>query len=1119
MSMSFSPRSLAERLRARGRSRPGRLNRLVQRPRLEGLEVRIAPATDVWTGVAAQTLQDLSWSNASNWSSGAPQNGQDLVFPASSSSSFIPSQPIVNDLTGMTFVSIEIDAPGYSITGDGITLTAPTGITATYGSGVSTLSMNVDLAGGNVSVATGGEFDIDGVVSGNAGLALTGGGILGGNGQIPALTVEAGELSPGIQGVGGLTVLGSAALYSTSTFAVSINGSGGNSMLTVPGRTTPNVALDSPNLDVSLAPGFTPATGSTFTIINGNAGGTFNGLQQGAGVSVGGTTFAISYRQGVVLTAVQPSSVQTTVLNGTSPSVFGQSVTFVATVTSAAGQPTGSVTFDDGTTVLGTVALNASGVATFTAPQLAVGQHAITAIYGGDADLSGSTSPVLEQMVNQADTLTTVSSSTSSSDFGERVTFTAQVAAVPPGSGTLTGSVVFFDGATDVGSSAVTAGVANFSTSALALGSHSISAVYSGDANFLTSTSAAVNENVNQASTHTNVTSSSNPSAFGQSVILTARVSPVSPGGGTPTGSVDFFDGATELGSISLTAGVANFSTSALALGSHSITAVYSGDANFNVSTSTAVSQSVDQAHTNTSLVLAPAASALGQTVTFTAQVTTVPTGSVPPTGSVDFFDGQTMLANVALTAGSASFTTSALTLGSHSITAAYAGDGADFLASTSTQSLEVVGGTTVALASSANPSTFGQSITFTATVAAAAGGSSAPTGSVSFMDGAQVLGTATLDASGVTTISTAGLSGGTTAITAVYAGNTDFAGSTSSVVSDVVNQASSSTTLGLSASQSTFGQNVVLTATVSGTAIPPTGSVTFKDGSTVLGTSPLNASGVATFSASALAVGAHSLVASYTGSGSYASSSSSKLAFTVGQAATTTILTGSTVTPGVGQNVTFTATVAAVAPGAGSPTGMVAFHDGSGLIGTVPVSAGQASLTVAFSGLGQSHAIEAAYLGSEGDMASGSAGQTVTVVRATPITTLIATPIFAGLTARGVAFQVVVQAGNTGAPVPTGKVSFRISSDTPSAPAPCWMVQHPWPSPERPRWAGRFSSVTSGIRTTRPRYPTALPSGQSSSDPALPIVDSFRRNVPSYCAFPGLPPVNDSENLGLSEE
>ena len=105
----------------------------------------------------------------------------------------------------------------------------------------------------------------------------------------------------------------------------------------------------------------------------------------------------------------------------------------------------------------------------------------------------------------------------------------------------------------------------------------------------------------------------------------------------------------------------------------------------------------------------------------------------------------------------------------------------------------------------------------------------------------------------------------------------------------------------------------------------------------------------------------------------------------------------------------------------------MVVFHDGSTVIGTVPVSAGQASLTVAFSGVGTPQVIDAAYEGSESFGASNSAGQMETVLQATPTITLVATPDFVGSKARGVTFQVFVQAGNAGGPVPTGSVTFKI--------------------------------------------------------------------------------------------
>ena len=338
-------------------------NRLVEHPVLEALEVRITPSIDVWTGAAASASDDVTWSNPLNWSQGTPQNGEDLRFPIAGANNFIPTQPIVNDLTGLTLDSIEIDSPGYSMSGNAIGLTAPTGIFTTYASGTSTFAIDANLSGTGITVAPGGELDLNGAISDTNGLLLGGGGIVGGTGQLPSFELQAGELSPGIQGVGNLTVTGNATLDPGTTFSASLNGPGQNTSLAALGGTKTPVSLDSPTLVVSVAPGFTPAPGAAFYIIVGSVTGTFSGLPDGATLSAGGTTFSISYNeQGVVLTAAKaPSTTQTTVVGGSGQSVFGQSVTFTATVSGDFGTPTGSVTFEDGGSALGVASLDTLG--------------------------------------------------------------------------------------------------------------------------------------------------------------------------------------------------------------------------------------------------------------------------------------------------------------------------------------------------------------------------------------------------------------------------------------------------------------------------------------------------------------------------------------------------------------------------------------------------------------------------------------------------------------------------------------------------------------------------------------------------------------------------------------
>jgi Subtilase family/Bacterial Ig-like domain (group 3)/Bacterial cadherin-like domain/Bacterial Ig domain len=508
-----------------------------------------------------------------------------------------------------------------------------------------------------------------------------------------------------------------------------------------------------------------------------------------------------------------------------------------------------------------------SGLTTRTASILASDLTATGTFSITVANPDGGVSNAQTFTVNKADTTTNVSSSVNPTVFGQSVTFTATLSVNSPGSGTPTGTVTFKDGATTLGTGAVNAsGQATFSISTLTVASHSITATYGGDANFNTSTSTTLTQTVNKAATSTSVTSSVNPSVFGQAVMFTATVAATAPGSGTPTGTVTFKDGTTTLGTGALNAGgQATFSSSTLAAGSHAITAAYEGDGSFTSSTSTTITQTVNKATTTTTLTSAPNASTFGQSVTFTATVTS--TGGTP-TGTVTFKDGATTLGTGVLNgSGVAALSTSGLTAGTHSITAEYGGD-SNFNTSTSNTVSQVVNkaATTTALTSAPNPSTFGQSVTFTATVASAAG---TPTGTVTFKDGGTTLGTGVLSA-GVATYSTSTLTGGTHSITAEYGGDSSFDTSASNTVSQVVNKADTTTTLTSAPNPAMFGQSVTFTATVTSTAGTPTGTVTFKDGATTLGTGPLNAGGVATFTTSALTAGTHSITVAYSGDANF---------------------------------------------------------------------------------------------------------------------------------------------------------------------------------------------------------------------------------------------------------
>ena len=227
----------------------------------------------------------------------------------------------------------------------------------------------------------------------------------------------------------------------------------------------------------------------------------------------------------------------------------------------------------------------------------------------------------------------------------------------------------------------------------------------------------------------------------------------------------------------------------------------------------------------------------------------------------------------------------------------------------------------TTTLVSSLNPSAAGQSVTFTATVSGPSGNTTVPTGTVSFLDGTTTLGTGALSANGQGTFSTSLLSAGSHSITAVYSGDTNFAGSTSSVLTQVVNAPSllsTTTTVSASATSLTTGQSVTFTGTIAGPAgntTVPTGTVTFLDGTTTLGIGTLNSSAQATYSTSSLGAGSHSITAQYGGDTNFAGSTSSAITITVLAATPSFSIAASpasaTVTAGQSAQTTITVTPA----------------------------------------------------------------------------------------------------------------------------------------------------------------------------------------------------------------
>jgi Bacterial Ig-like domain (group 3)/Putative Ig domain len=383
----------------------------------------------------------------------------------------------------------------------------------------------------------------------------------------------------------------------------------------------------------------------------------------------------------------------------------------------------------------------------------------------------------------------------------------------------------------------------------------------------------------NVGPTTTTLSSSVDPSDYGQKVTFTATVAAVVAGSGKPTGSVEFVYGSKVLSTVTLTStDKATYTTSAFTLpeGSDSITAVYLGSTKFEGSTSNIVTQTVNEDPTTTTVKSSDATAVVGQTVTLTATVTSNNPGSGTPTGTVTFFDGNTPLGPGTLnSSGKATFVTSSLPLGSNSITVTYNSDG-NYQGSQSGTLNETISpaATKTVVSTSGSPSTFGQNVTFTATVTVKSPGSGAPFGTVEFKDGGTVIATRPLNASGQATYTTSTLAVGSHSITAVFEGDADFTTSTSGAVTQRVTKGT--TGAALISSQPAVAPNTVVTftATVAPTtpgAGMPTGTVTFYNGSTVLGTEKLDANGQAKLPFSSKNAGSFKITVMYNGDSNFA--------------------------------------------------------------------------------------------------------------------------------------------------------------------------------------------------------------------------------------------------------
>ena len=697
----------------------------------------------------------------------------------------------------------------------------------------------------------------------------------------------------------------------------------------------------------------------------------------------GDATYATSNAN---LTQTVSTATTSTVLTSSpaSPSPYGVAVTYTATVTAGGGvtafTPTGTVSFSDGATVLcASAALTAASAgvsrATCTEPaaSMAVGSHPITSVYSADGNFTAGTGGSLSQVVVTDSTATVLGSAPASpSPLGTGVTYTATVTAGNGVTTNPTGTVIFKDGAVTLCTQSVattaTPGVVNAACTepgtSMTGGAHTVTAAYSGDPNFAASNT-TLTQTVTAAATATVVTTSGDNSPVGQSVTYTATVTPST----FPfpiTGTVAFRDGGSVIsgcGAQAISSGASSGTATctepaaSMTLGTHSITAVYAGTANYTTSTSPAFTQTVVQGTTTTTVISSANPTTAGLALTYTATFVVAGGTAITPGGTVAFTDGSTVLCAAApVTAQSATCVVPATvqTTGTHPITAIYSGD-ANFVGSTGTLSQVVnAAPVTVTITSSGSPSELAVPILYTVTVAAANGSTLVPgstsAGTLTVAD--SVTGTVctlTAPSSTVPGASTwqclepaANMTAGTHTLTATYSGDGYFAPGAGNWTQNVNNQPTgSTTTIASPGSPSYVGDPVTYTASVNGNRLfAPTGPVAFYSGSTVIpgcdAVTPSSSSGSAstylcTEPGALMPVGTQSIHALFAGDINYGGSTSPTITQVVSKGATTTSVadTSGTTDPSLaGIPTSYTATITPSQGTAIEPTGTASFAD-----------------------------------------------------------------------------------------------------------------------------------------------------------------------------------------------
>lgn len=835
-------------------------------------------------------------------------------------------------------------------------------------------------------------------------------------------------------------------------------------------------ASGTPTGTVDITSNGTPGTVCSAIVLDGTGGAscTTSMLEQNV------TTLTASYNgdatyapatgsTSIVVNAATPTV--TLVGAPASPSPLNTSVLFTATLTGVSltpVAPTGTMTFAlNGTTVaICTATVSTAGVATCAIQDMTSGSNTVTATYSGDPNfVVASPGSATYSITAQHPTVTIAAAPASPSAVNTDVTFTASLTGTALTPVLPNGTMTFALNGTTVPSCAgkVSAGgIATCSIQNMPAGSNTVTATYSGDTNYVVS--AAGSTPYTTAASTASLTISASPGSSvttGTAVTFSATLGGVAFTPVVPNGNVAFTLNGSPVATcsaVSVTNQTASCTIQSLVAPADTITATYSGDANFKVTNPATFTESVTQGATTVVLTSSQNPSSVNHSITFSATVPASPgqTAAPYPTGSVKFTQGATTLCGgpQVLSAPTlplsptnqptATCTTTFSSATTYPVVATYSGD-SNFTPGTAGSLTETINaGATTTSVTTSGTTIINQPVVVSASVVAVDTGTTIPQGTVSFTTTASVAPTGTC-AAGVTIAPNGGVptctmifsGAGTFDITAKFTpSNTNFATSTSSATQQTISAGTAGINLTSALNPSAVNQQVTFTAAFNPpiTGTQPNGTMTFTDGSTTLCSVTVTAGAASTCSKAFTSAGAHSVSASFASTdANFNPGNSNTLTQTVAQTATTTAVVSANPSSSVNQVVAYTATVTPAITGAASPTGTVTFNAVSGAQNLVLCSSPQTLSTTAGSTTAScsaalpvngSWSVTAIY-GGDGNFTTSTSPAITQSVGKTVVTMTGISATAVAVINNSIAFTATLTPSISGSTAPTGSVAF----------------------------------------------------------------------------------------------